>query len=57
MITFIIFQNTTFECIIGSIDQKLIKFLLSSTDPLKALARVENDFAPGTVRKSYKKRF
>ena len=35
MITFIIFQNTAFECIIGSIDQKLSKFLLSSTDPLK----------------------
>ena len=35
-IKFLIFQDTTFECIIGSIGQKLSKFLILDTDPLKA---------------------
>ena len=34
-IKFLIFQDATFECIIESIEQKLSKFLLSDTDPLK----------------------
>ena len=36
-IKFLIFQDTTFECIIGSIDQKLSKFLFLSTGPLKGI--------------------
>ena len=34
-IKFLIFQDTTFECIIGSFDKKLSKFLFLSTGPLK----------------------
>ena len=34
-IKFLIFQVTTSECIIGSFDQKLSKFLFLGTDPLK----------------------
>ena len=36
-IKFLIFQVTPSECIIGSFDQKLSKFLLLGTDPLKVV--------------------
>ena len=37
-IKFLIFQDTTFECIIGSIGEKLSKFLFLSTGPLNRFA-------------------